>query len=100
MAIDPTTAEIVTSEASLRGWCGKISVLLAVLLVVPIWAVENPPLVDYPNHLARGYLLYHYVDLPQYRENIEIDYLSAPSVSMDLFMLALQPICEMRIVGK
>jgi hypothetical protein len=99
-APDPATAEILTSQASLPGWYGRISGLLAILLVVPIWAFENPPLVDYPNHLARGYVLYHYDDLPQYRENIEIDYLSAPSVSMDLFMVALQPICEMRLVGK
>src|ERR1035438_4349438 len=100
MATSEPATDIVTSQASLRGWYGRISVLLATALVVPIWAFENPPLVDYPNHLARGYILYHYDDLPQYRENIEIDYLSAPSVSMDLFMVALQPAFNIRIVGK
>ncbi len=91
---------IRTSQAAVRGWYGLILLLLAILLVVPIWAVEYPPLVDYPNHLARGYILYHYDDVPSFREYYDIDYVSTPSLAMDLFMLALQPICDIRIAGK
>ncbi len=91
---------ISTSQASLRGWYGIVGALLAILLVAPIWAVEYPPLVDYPNHLARGYILYHYDDVPSFRAYYASDYLSTPSLSMDLFMLALQPICAVRTAGK
>jgi hypothetical protein len=91
---------IRTSQACLHGWYGILGALLAILLVAPIWAVEYPPLVDYPNHLARGYILYHYDDVPSFREYYEIDYLSTPSLSMDLFMVALQPSCDVRTVGK
>src|SRR5438128_5903456 len=93
-------AEICTSNASLLGWYGAVGVFLAILLVVPTWAVEYPPLVDYPNHLARGYILYHYDEVPSFRTYYEIDYLSTPSLSMELFMVGLQPIFDIRIVGK
>ncbi len=93
-------AEISTSNASLFGWYGAIMLFLAILLVAPIWAVEYPPLVDYPNHLARGYILYNYDEIPSFRTYYEIDYFSTPSLAMDLFMVALQPILDIRIVGK
>ena len=83
-----------------RGWYGVLGGLLAILLVVPIWAVEYPPLVDYPSHLARGYILYHYDNVPSFAEHFEIDYLSAPSLAMDLFMVGMQTVCDVRTAGK
>ncbi len=92
---------ISTSYASIfAAGTAILGALLAILLVAPIWAVEYPPLVDYPNHLARGYILYHYDDVPSFREYYAIDYVSTPSLSLDLFMVALQPILDMRTVCK
>lgn len=34
-----------------------LAVLLAVALLAPLALVEPPPLLDWPNHLARGWLL-------------------------------------------
>lgn len=90
----------MSPSAHLRGAYGAALLFLAILLVVPIWAVEYPPLVDYPNHLARGYILYHHDDVPTFREHFDADYLSTPSLAMDGFMLALQPILPLRIAGK
>ena len=87
-------------EGSLRGWYGATLTLLAILVVVPIWSVEYPPLVDYPNHLARGYILYHHDDVPTFREDFDVDYLSTASLAMDGFILALLPICDARTTGK
>ena len=39
--------------------------VLSALLAVPIWLVKYPPLVDYPNHLARAFILHHLND-PHY----------------------------------
>ncbi|MBI3824052.1 MAG: hypothetical protein HY289_15395, partial [Planctomycetes bacterium] len=55
--------------------------------------------VDYPNHLARGYILYHHIDVPSFTANFDVDWLT-PSVAMDAFLCALQPICDVRIAGK
>ena len=38
----------------------------AILLVLPIWLVKYPPLIDYPNHLARAFVLHHLND-PNYQ---------------------------------
>ncbi len=42
-----------------------VFVVLSALLAVPIWLVKYPPLVDYPNHLARAFILHHLND-PHY----------------------------------
>src|SRR5258708_15300032 len=36
--------------------------ILAAALLTPIWMVEFPPLLDYPNHLARSFVLAHLND--------------------------------------
>jgi len=36
--------------------------VLAVMLVAPIWVAAFPPLLDYPNHLARAFVLAHLND--------------------------------------
>ena len=37
-------------------------VILAAMLLAPIWTVAFPPLLDYPNHLARAFVLMHVHD--------------------------------------
>ena len=39
--------------------------LFALVLILPIWLVKYPPLIDYPNHLARAFVLHHLND-PNY----------------------------------
>ena len=100
MATDPTGAVIGTSEASLGGWYGTIGALLAVVLAAPIWVVDYPPLVDYPNHLARCYILYHYKDVPSFGEYLDLDTRPVPNLAIDFFLLALQPLFDVRSAGK
>jgi len=35
---------------------------LAVLLLLPLWVVRYPPLLDYPDHLARSFIIFHLDD--------------------------------------
>ena len=97
-ASGPAPAEIVTSEAALRGWYGAVLGLVAIAVVGPIWAAEYPPLVDYPIHLARGYILYHFHD-GGFSDYLEIDDRPTPNLAIDAFLLALQPICDVRLAG-
>jgi hypothetical protein len=99
-ATGASSPELVTSQASVGGWYGGVGILLAVILVAPIWAVEYPPLVDYPNHLARGFILYHFKDDSSFSEYLEIDYRPIPNLAIDFFLLALQPFCDVRLAGK
>jgi hypothetical protein len=59
--------------------------LLAIVIVLslPILAVPHPPLVDYPNHLARAYILRHYHDIPVFQKNYELRLAPIPNLALD-----------------
>jgi hypothetical protein len=56
---------------------------LALLLILPIWLVKYPPLVDYPNHLARAFLLHHLHD-----PNYNFGHFFAPDWGLNPYCLA------------
>ncbi|HZZ79206.1 MAG TPA: hypothetical protein VFE62_11845, partial [Gemmataceae bacterium] len=94
--VERSNEAVGTRPARIRGIYGFVLAALALILIVPIWLVDYPPLVDYPNHLARGYILYHHDDVASFRDHFDVDYFSTPSLAMDLFLVALQPICDVR----
>jgi hypothetical protein len=57
--------------------------LLALILILPIWLVKYPPLVDYPNHLARAFVLHHLNDA-----NYEFGRFYAPDWGPNPYFLA------------
>lgn len=63
--------------------------LVLCALVVPVWLVEIPPLVDLPNHLARVFVLAHYADTPFFQENFQIVRQPIPNLAIDLIVLPL-----------
>jgi len=75
--------------------------LLSAVLTVPIWLVKYPPLVDYPNHLARGYVLAHLADgnngLDRFYQS---DWGPYPYILPDLLLVALQRVVGIYIAGK
>ena len=86
----------VSPEGSLRQrLCGPRAkdvayglALLAVttVLCLPILAVRHPPLVDYPNHLARAYILRHYHDSAVFQRNYAIHLAPIPNLALDFII--------------
>ena len=60
-----------------------------VVLCLPIFLITYPPLVDYPNHLARTYILHHYKDVPLYQSQYVLSWHVIPNLAIDLIMPAL-----------
>lgn len=58
-------------------------------LIVPLWLVEVPPLVDLPNHLARIFILKHYNENPFFQQNFQIVYEPIPNLAQDLIVVPL-----------
>lgn len=58
-------------------------------LVVPLWLVELPPLVDLPNHLARVFILANYAETPFFQRNFEIAREPFPNLAIDLIVAPL-----------
>ena len=76
-------------------------VFAAGLLLAPIWLVAYPPLLDYPNHLARAFVLVHLQDPAfHFARYYRADWGLYPYLGMDLSMLALQRWLAVELAGR
>jgi hypothetical protein len=66
-------------------------ILLGIALVLPLWIVKYPPLIDYPNHLARAYVLHHLHDANQiFADWYASDWGPNPYLVVDFLLQVLQ----------
>lgn len=76
-------------------------VLVASSLAIPYLLVREPPLLDYPNHLARTFVLYHLHDPAfHFSEYYQADWKPYPYVLWDMLMVALQRVLPVETAGK
>ncbi len=62
---------------------------LAAGALYPIFLVSVPPLVDYPNHLARMHILAEIAEDPALQANYAIDWRIVPNLAMDVLLLPM-----------
>jgi len=73
----------------------------AVLLVLPLWIVKYPPLLDYPNHLARVFILTHINDPSyQFSQYYTATFGPYPYLTMDVLLMGLQKLCTIFTGGR
>jgi hypothetical protein len=77
------------------------AVILAAMLVAPIWSVRFPPLLDYPNHLARAFILAHLRD-PAYSFGnwFRADWGAYPYLGMDASLAFLGRLLPIETAGQ
>ena len=80
--------------------CFLIYGALLIVSLAPIWAVAVPPLVDYPNHLARMYILAHAGNSEILRNFYEIHWAVLPNLAMDLVVPPLAHVFPIEVAGK
>jgi hypothetical protein len=86
------------AAAALR-WAGLL--LLAAMLLAPIWFVEFPPLLDYPNHLARAFVLAHLNDPHfSFAKFYESDWGAYPYLGMDASLAVLSRVFPIETAGR
>jgi hypothetical protein len=86
-----------TSPSAL--WWSTLAALIAVLLV-PLFLTEIPPLLDYPNHLARMHILSRLpgdADLARIYGTV---WRIVPNIGIDLAMPALMHVLPLMVAGK
>jgi len=75
--------------------------LLTMIAIIPFWTVRYPVVTDYPNHLARWFVLFHIRDTAYHFAQL---YAPAwgplPYVSPDVLAMALQFFLPIDIVGR
>jgi hypothetical protein len=75
--------------------------ILAAMLLAPIWVVAFPPLLDYPNHLARAFVLTHLHDSHfSFREFYRSDWGAYPYLGMDASLAVLGRIFPIETAGR
>ena len=97
-AAEVSTAHPVSSHPVLR-LTGVL--ILAVLLLVPVWIAAFPPLLDYPNHLARAFVLAHLNDSQfSFRQFYRADWGAYPYLGMDASLAVLARFFPIETAGR
>jgi hypothetical protein len=87
------------SAAELKTYYAMLLIVFFIILV-PIWIVDYPGMVDYPNHLARCYILAHYHDNPVLQQRYILDHSPIPNLAIDLIVTPLLRIIPLIAAGK
>src|SRR5262249_49499405 len=69
------------------------------LLVLPLWIVHYPPLVDYPNHLARAFILAH-AQSPTLGQFYVPRWNLSPYLFMDAILVPAQQLMPLLLAGR
>lgn len=83
------------------GLRAALAVILCAMLLLPIWIAEFPPLLDYPNHLARAFVLSHLHDARlSFQQFYRSDWGLYPYLGMDAAMAVLVRIFPIEVAGR
>jgi hypothetical protein len=78
---------------------GLCAVFTATALLPLVWTAV-PPLVDYPNHLARMWILVHGAEIPELARNYATHWRILPDLGMDLVVWALSWVMPVEQAGR
>ena len=84
-----------------RGFLGLLLLVIAGALLAPIWIVQYPPLVDYPNHLASAFVLAHLKDPAfTFSRFYASDWNTYPYLTMDAILVGLERFMSIDLAGR
>jgi hypothetical protein len=97
-ATETTPAQSVSAAVIFR-WIGVL--ILAAMLLPPIWTAAFPPLLDYPNHLARAFVLAHLSDPHfSFAQFYRADWGAYPYLGMDASLAVLGRMFPIETAGR
>ncbi len=76
-----------------------LALVLAIVLAVPFLLVDVPPVLDYPNHLARLFVLAH-PDDPVLSQIYAPNWRILPNLGMDVIGVALLRVTDVHVGGR
>ncbi|MGA8231340.1 MAG: hypothetical protein WB795_07650 [Candidatus Acidiferrales bacterium] len=75
--------------------------LFAILVLLPLWMVRYPPLIDYPDYLARAFIITHLKDPAyQFSDFYSTQWGPYPYLGTDLSLIALQHLLPAEAAGR
>ena len=74
--------------------------LILIVMLAPMWSINYPGMIDYPNHMARCYILGHYHDNPLWQQRYVVDRTPLPNLAIDLIVAPLSRFLPLLVAGK
>ncbi len=75
--------------------------IFAAMILIPIWSVHYPPILDFPNHLASSFVLFHLHDAQyNFSQYYRGDWGPTPYITADFLMGALSRVLPALVAGK
>ncbi len=89
------------SATTVERWAWWASIVgLCVVLVAPLFVVDVPPLIDYPNHLGRAFILASLPADPLVAMSYEAHWAIIPNLAFDLVAPPLMHVLPVHDVGR
>ena len=97
-----STIAVPSDEPTLRrGWAlAALYAVLAAIAIYPVMSVTVPPLVDYPNHLARMHILSAWDSDSDLQKNYAVNWALGPNRAMDILLPPLARVFDVYDVGR
>jgi hypothetical protein len=70
-------------------WLALVYLGLSIIALIPVFAVDLPPLVDLPNHLARVHVLASISETAALQDNYAVAWGLLPNLAMDLLLVPM-----------
>jgi hypothetical protein len=80
--------------------CFALFGIVAAATLSPLLWVQVPPLVDYPNHLARMWILVHGADITDLAANYFVHWRTLPDLAIDLVVPVLSRVIPVEQAGR
>jgi hypothetical protein len=96
----PTAPAFPSAGHSQRKLYRAVLLAATFVLCVPILLVRYPPLTDYPNHLARAFVLERYDSTPAFQADYTRSIEPTPNVGSDVALVSLMKVLPPEIAGR
>ncbi len=104
MPLPPVKSTLSILTQFLTKFSGRARVAIYVALgaatLSPLLWASVPPLVDYPNHLARMWILVHRKEIPELARDYMVHWRVLPDLAMDFVIPALSMAMPVELAGR
>jgi hypothetical protein len=76
------------------------AILVTAIVLVPLWSADIPPLLDYPNHLARQYIIFNLRHSELLQQFYRVEWTVVPYLAMDVIVRLLANFLAVDIASK
>ena len=94
------TSRTPPSHRCSRAYGALVAALLLAVALVPLWSVDIPPLTDYPNHLARQYILANLPQSDHLQTFYQAEWRASPYLAMDAIVQGLARLVSVGTAGR